>query len=451
MIVRAHSAASLATSGISAINVVARLPVMSPGTAFSFMPCFMLLMPVTLSLHEPVALDRQRAFHFFAYRRRAAATDPHYSLSAVADFLSRSAASSSPDSCQSLAAEYGQSSRSSLAEDELQKICSMTPLCPSSDDLKLVLATIHNNDSSSLPLGDAVIDLCPILLPHALSSADDCQSWKRMTTADGDGPAPGHQSKNSPLLVWALAFLCVTLISLTSLVGVVIVPFLNKMSYFNVLNLFEGLAVGSLVGSSIFHLIPQAFYLTLSPGKHEYLWRALTVFLGIYMFYWSERVMNMISKSQEGPAVKSLEGGEQANGDTKREQHLQQHQQQEASADASHSLEQRLRTVSDVIASGHSHGHEHAHLTAPGGNEKNKKKIATVAWMIIFGDGLHNFIDGLSIGAAFNDSILTGISICVAVVCEEFPHELGDFAVLIASGMSIREAVSFNFLSACTW
>jgi zinc transporter ZupT len=43
--------------------------------------------------------------------------------------------------------------------------------------------------------------------------------------------------------------------------------------------------------------------------------------------------------------------------------------------------------------------------------------------MIIFGDGVHNFIDGLSIGAAFSESILTGISVSVAVLCEEFPHE----------------------------
>jgi zinc transporter ZupT len=43
--------------------------------------------------------------------------------------------------------------------------------------------------------------------------------------------------------------------------------------------------------------------------------------------------------------------------------------------------------------------------------------------MIIFGDGVHNFIDGLSIGAAFSESILTGISVSVAVFCEEFPHE----------------------------
>jgi zinc transporter ZupT len=64
-----------------------------------------------------------------------------------------------------------------------------------------------------------------------------------------------------------------------------------------------------------------------------------------------------------------------------------------------------------------SHGHSHdlssLHLVSP------------VAWMIIFGDGLHNFIDGLSIGAAFTESILKGISICLAVICEEFPHELG--------------------------
>merc|ERR1712083_1223683 len=77
-------------------------------------------------------------------------------------------------------------------------------------------------------------------------------------------------------------------------------------------------------------------------------------------------------------------------------------------------------------------------------------KIATVAWMIIFGDGIHNFIDGLSIGAAFSDSILTGISVSMAVLCEEFPHELGDFAVLLNSGMTVRQAMMYNFLSACT-
>lgn len=56
---------------------------------------------------------------------------------------------------------------------------------------------------------------------------------------------------------------------------------------------------------------------------------------------------------------------------------------------------------------------------------RHKSEVATVAWMIIFGDGLHNFIDGLSIGAAFTESILSGVSVSLAVICEEVPHELG--------------------------
>jgi len=105
-------------------------------------------------------------------------------------------------------------------------------------------------------------------------------------------------------------------------------------------------------------------------------------------------------------------------------------------------------TISEEFQrSAHNHTHEHHHIEFKQGKDS---AIATVAWMIIFGDGLHNFIDGLSIGAAFNNSILTGVSISVAVLCEEFPHELGDFAVLLNAGMTMKQAMLYNFLSACT-
>ncbi len=52
--------------------------------------------------------------------------------------------------------------------------------------------------------------------------------------------------------------------------------------------------------------------------------------------------------------------------------------------------------------------------------------IKTVAWMITLSDALHNFIDGLAIGASFTVSVLTGFSTSIAIVCEEFPHELGE-------------------------
>ncbi|KAL1138452.1 hypothetical protein AAG570_008516 [Ranatra chinensis] len=70
--------------------------------------------------------------------------------------------------------------------------------------------------------------------------------------------------------------------------------------------------------------------------------------------------------------------------------------------------------------------------------------------MVVFGDGIHNFIDGMSIGAGYSQSLATGLGLSLAIVCEEFPHELGDFAILVQSGMSVKRALFYNFLSACT-
>ena len=60
---------------------------------------------------------------------------------------------------------------------------------------------------------------------------------------------------------------------------------------------------------------------------------------------------------------------------------------------------------------------------------------------------MHNFIDGLSIGAAFSESLLNGFSLSLAIICEEFPHKLGDFAILLAAGMKFRTALFCNFLA----
>jgi len=45
---------------------------------------------------------------------------------------------------------------------------------------------------------------------------------------------------------------------------------------------------------------------------------------------------------------------------------------------------------------------------------------------VLFGDSLHNVIDGMSIGAAFSENVTAGISLSVAIACEEFPHEIGN-------------------------
>jgi zinc and cadmium transporter len=69
-----------------------------------------------------------------------------------------------------------------------------------------------------------------------------------------------------------------------------------------------------------------------------------------------------------------------------------------------------------------------------------------LAFMNLFGDVVHNFIDGLIIGGAFLISIPVGIATTTAVVLHEIPQEIGDFGILLHSGMSKKKALFLNFL-----
>ena len=73
-----------------------------------------------------------------------------------------------------------------------------------------------------------------------------------------------------------------------------------------------------------------------------------------------------------------------------------------------------------------------------------------LAWMNLFGDGVHNFIDGLIIGAAYMVSIPVGFATTVAVVMHEIPQEIGDFGVLLHGGMTKKKALLLNFATALT-
>jgi zinc and cadmium transporter len=74
----------------------------------------------------------------------------------------------------------------------------------------------------------------------------------------------------------------------------------------------------------------------------------------------------------------------------------------------------------------------------------------TIGPMIIIGDSLHNFIDGLIIGGSFLINIPLGIATTIAVILHEIPQEIGDFGVLIHAGYSKKKALLLNFLSALT-
>ena len=70
--------------------------------------------------------------------------------------------------------------------------------------------------------------------------------------------------------------------------------------------------------------------------------------------------------------------------------------------------------------------------------------------MSLIGDGIHNFIDGVIIVAAFAISPETGIATVIAVAAHELPQELGDFGILIHGGFSRTRALMWNFASSVT-
>ncbi|HBK33840.1 TPA: ZIP family metal transporter [Candidatus Uhrbacteria bacterium] len=89
----------------------------------------------------------------------------------------------------------------------------------------------------------------------------------------------------------------------------------------------------------------------------------------------------------------------------------------------------------------HQHGRVHE------GHTCDKKPLS---YLILFGDGVHNLIDGLVIAASFLVSPLTGWITTVAVALHEIPQEMGDFGVLVYGGFKRSRALFFNLLSGLT-
>jgi len=84
----------------------------------------------------------------------------------------------------------------------------------------------------------------------------------------------------------------------------------------------------------------------------------------------------------------------------------------------------------------------HCHLTATSGHAH------PLAVMNLVGDAVHNFIDGVLIAGSYLLSIPVGIATTVAVLFHEIPQEMGDFGVLLHSGMKAKKALFLNFISA---
>ena len=87
---------------------------------------------------------------------------------------------------------------------------------------------------------------------------------------------------------------------------------------------------------------------------------------------------------------------------------------------------------------------EHCEVHDPHASPHDHGRSAT---LIVVGDTVHNFVDGVLIAAAFLQSIEVGIVTAIAIVAHEIPQEMGDFVILLHSGYSRAKALAVNLLS----
>jgi len=81
---------------------------------------------------------------------------------------------------------------------------------------------------------------------------------------------------------------------------------------------------------------------------------------------------------------------------------------------------------------------------------KEECDVHPYTYLILFGDAIHNFIDGLIIAAAFLVDTGFGIVTTFMIISHELPQEIGDFGVLVHGGMKVKKALLYNFLSQLT-
>jgi len=90
----------------------------------------------------------------------------------------------------------------------------------------------------------------------------------------------------------------------------------------------------------------------------------------------------------------------------------------------------------------HHHAHTHESPDSPHG------RLHSARPLIIIGDSLHNFLDGIIIAIAWLADPSLGIVTAVAVAAHEIPQEIGDFGVLLGSGMPRKKVLLWNVISA---
>ena len=217
---------------------------------------------------------------------------------------------------------------------------------------------------------------------------------------------PTESATPLALLAWIIFFTAVGGIASAACAGLfLLVP---EAAGRRLLPHFISYATGALLGAALLALLPEAIEGVGPDGAHAI---GVALLVGLGIFFVIEKLV--------------LWWHTHANGH-----------------EHSHALEH-----GDAHDHGHAAGQDHHHDHAAG---HDHRRDAASGVLVIIGDSVHNALDGVLIAAAFLTNFPLGLVTTFAVAAHEIPHRVGDFAILVHSGMSRGRALVMNMATGLT-
>lgn len=260
------------------------------------------------------------------------------------------------------------------------------------------------------------------------------------------------------IIAWIYASASIFILSACGLLGILLVPLMKTVAYQEILNFLIAVAVGTLSGDALMHLLPHALTSEHSApeshgNNHQHqkpeesshthdtsaVWICACAFFTAVFMYIIETIL---------PLLKG-DSGEGSHGHSHHSHNIQ-HNHKDSDKQLSNTTNPTNASEGANIAEPPTVDARELNIMlneAKTDVKKASRPLTPVAFMVVIGDGLHNLTDGLAIGAAFASDPVTGLATAFAVLCHELPHELGDFALLLQTGVSIRRAICLNIVS----
>ncbi|XKL65107.1 hypothetical protein PGB90_005193 [Kerria lacca] len=235
-------------------------------------------------------------------------------------------------------------------------------------------------------------------------------------------------------------------ISLAGIWGYVLLPLLTGSYHDHVMNVLVGLSFGSLITSAICQLIPEAYELTSVSAKYIYI--AIFSMVGLWLTALIQSLSTILGKENSKEKIQLDVFNSLGNPN-----HVHESSNLEGRSFHNFSSENDtenpfIHEIKKLNSENEFRNHSFCRRSSYA-SIKKKPKLSKLAIIILAGDCMNNFMDGISIGAGYSYQLSTGIKLSAAIAFEEYTHKLGDFAIVFQSGISMKRVLFWNYSTSC--